>query len=151
MNINKIYPLASRGVAALLFLIGLIVTVLIYSAGKESFESRVQLGIDVAIYSVVLIIVVFAIFMIRGVILNPRTLIKSGLSLGVIIILFFVFYQMSSDYVTLEGKSVEYVAMVKTIPSSTLKMIEAGISTMFLLLGLSLAALLGTEIWKIFK
>jgi hypothetical protein len=51
----------------------------------------------------------------------------------------------------LEGKSVDMVAMVKSIPSTTLKMIDGALTTVYILIGLSLAAIVGTEVWKIFK
>jgi hypothetical protein len=43
------------------------------------------------------------------------------------------------------------VAMVKSIPSSTIKAVDAGLNTLYTLVVLSVVAIIGTEIWKIFK
>ncbi|MBE2247635.1 MAG: hypothetical protein IAE67_10290 [Candidatus Competibacteraceae bacterium] len=151
MNISKIYGIAGKAIAALFILLGLFNAILIYTAGKSSFDDRVAAGLNIAIYGFLLILALIFIFMLRGVVLNPRSIIKSAISLAVIAIIFFIFYQMATDHITLEGKSIEMVAMVKSIPSSTIKIVEAGLSTLFTLVGLAFAAIIGTEIWKLFK
>ncbi len=151
MNLFKLSNIGGKVVAGILVLLGLISSVMIYSADEKTLGDQVDFGLSLAYIGTYLILGLILLFVIRGILLNPKSIIKSAISVGIIVILFFIFYQMASDHVTLEGKSLEMVAMVKSIPSSTIKMIDAGLSTLYTLVLLSIVAIVGTEIWKIFK
>lgn len=151
MNLFKISNIGGKVIAGLLVLLGLISSAMIYTADDKMLGSQVEFGLSLAYIGTYLILGLILAFVIRGILLNPKSIIKSAISVGIIVVLFFIFYQMGSDYVTLEGKSLEMVAMVKAIPSSTIKMIDAGLNTLYTLVVLSFIAIVGTEIWKIFK
>lgn len=151
MNLFKIANIGGKVIAGLLVLLGLISSVMIYSSDDKNLGSNVDFGLALSYLGMYLMLGLILAFVIRGILLNPKSIIKSAISVGIIVVLFFIFYQMASDYVTLEGKSLEMVAMVKAIPSSTIKMIDAGLNTLYTMVVLSLVAIVGTEIWKIFK
>lgn len=151
MNLFKLSNIGGKVIAGLLVLLGLISSVMIYSSNENSLGNQVDFGLSLAFIGTYLILGLILAFVIRGIILNPKSIIKSAISIGIIVVLFVIFYQTASDYITLEGKSIEMVAMVKAIPSSTIKIVDAGLSTLYTLIGLSLVVIVGTEIWKIFK
>ncbi|MCX7743726.1 MAG: hypothetical protein N2167_04085 [Flavobacteriales bacterium] len=151
MNLFKITNIGGKIIAGLLVLLGLISSVMIYSTDKDHLGNQVEIGLSLAYIGSGLILGLILVFIIRGIILNPKSVVKSAISVGVLVALFVVFYQMASDHVTLEGKSLEMVAMVKAIPSSTIKLVDAGLNTLYTLVILSFVAIIGTEIWKIFK
>lgn len=151
MNLFKLSNIVGKVVAGLLVLLGLISSVMIYSADKETLGNQVDFGLSLVYIGTYLILGLILLFVIRGIVLNPKSIVKSAISVAIIVILFIVFYQMADDYVTLEGKSIEMVAMVKAIPASTIKFVDAGLTTLYTLIVLSLVSIVGTEIWKIFK
>jgi uncharacterized protein YacL len=151
MNLFKLINIGGKVIAGLLVLLGLISSVMIYSSDEKALGNQVDFGLSLVYIGTYLILGLIIAFLIRGIVLNPKSIIKSAISVAIIVVLFFIFYQMASDHVTLEGKSLEMVAMVKSIPSSTIKAVDAGLNTLYILVVLSVVAIIGTEIWKIFK
>lgn len=151
MNLFKLSNIGGKIIAGLLVLLGLISSAMIYSSDKTTLSNQVDFGLSLVYIGMYLILGLILIFLIRGIVLNPKSIVKSAISVAIVVILFLVFYQMADDYVTLEGKSIEMVDMVKAIPSSTIKFIDAGLTTLYALIVLSLVSIVGTEIWKIFK
>jgi uncharacterized membrane protein YbjE (DUF340 family) len=117
----------------------------------DSLGNKVIFGLDLSYVGVGLILLIILGFIIRGLLMNPKSALMSVIAVGIVLVIFFIGYAMGNDHVTLEGKSVDMVAMVKSIPSTTLKMIDGALTTVYILIGLSLAAIVGTEVWKIFK
>jgi len=151
MNLFKLINIGGKVIAGLLVLLGLISSVMIYSSDEKTIGNQVDFGLSLVYIGTYLILGLIIAFLIRGIVLNPKSIIKSAISVAIVFVLFFIFYQMASDHVTLEGKSLEMVAMVKSIPSSTIKAVDAGLNTLYTLVVLSVVAIIGTEIWKIFK
>ena len=151
MNTFKYASLTGRIIAALLVVIGLVASVMMYASDVDSLGNKVSFGLDLSYFGVGLILLIILGFIIRGIIMNPKSALMSVIAVGIVLVIFFIGYAMGNDHVTLEGKSVDMVAMVKSIPSTTLKMIDGALTTVYILIGLSLAAIIGTEVWKFFK
>jgi hypothetical protein len=151
MNTFKYASLAGRILAALLVVIGLVASIMMYASDMDSLGNKVIFGLDLSYVGVGLILLIILGFIIRGLLMNPKSALMSVIAVGIVLVIFFIGYAMGNDHVTLEGKSVDMVAMVKSIPSTTLKMIDGALTTVYILIGLSLAAIVGTEVWKIFK
>ena len=105
-----------------------------------------MLDIGLYIFYVLLFIAVAAafIFPLINSIKEPGALIRTGIGIGLIVVLFGVSYALSGSYVS-------RVATVAGLSESTVKLISAGLIMFYITLVLAVLALLYSEISKALK
>lgn len=97
------------------------------------------------LYALLIIALAAAIiFPVFHLIKDPKALVKTGIGIGIIAVLFGVAYAMADSTVTIK-------AAAMGITESSSKLIGAGLNMFFIVLGLAALSLLYSEISKAFK
>lgn len=150
MNLFKLSRYAGIGVAVLLGFLGMLSFVMMFAQGKDS--SFIDFGLSIAIFAVgFLIPALLLVFIIRNAVQNPKSMIKAIIGVAALAIIFIIAYSMGSDELILEGRSYETVEMLKKVPKSAVKMSDAGIIMMVIMMALSIVSIVVSSVWRLFK
>ncbi|HHH53324.1 MAG TPA: hypothetical protein ENK91_06670 [Bacteroidetes bacterium] len=104
----------------------------------------------IAIYMIFIAAIVWILFGLINLVLNPKGSLKFLISLAVVVILYFVFY--STATVEQSGRLGELLSdPIYHVDANVTKHISAGLKTMLSLFGLSILALIVSEVISFFK
>src|SRR5690349_16274692 len=104
--------------------------------------------IDIGLYlnDILLIVSIAALFLLEifNLIKDPKALVKTGILIVGLLVLFFISYSVSSGAVT-----AKYTAM--GVDEGSSKLIGAGLVMLYIFLFVSIAAMVLSEVYKLFK
>lgn len=105
-------------------------------------------AVTIPVILIGLAVVALVVFGVLSVVSDPKGSLKFIISAAVVVVLFFVFYAASESETS--GK-IFTLLQTNDISESTSKFISGGIKTTVLLIGLSVVAAIGGEVYNIFK
>lgn len=161
MNAFKIGKLAATIIGVLIGGLGVILCASIYigsgvdpKTGQEYYSGAIGGALKLTIYAIVFAaILAGVIFVIKSYVSNPKTLVKTGIVLGILGIMFFMGYMMADNTIIINTDvlSVEQVENLRAIPKKAIKMSDAGLHMFYILLVTAVGTIVATEIIRRFR
>jgi hypothetical protein len=117
------------------------------------FNGAVDFYMTLTIVSVVLAGVLILVFLVKTAIQDIRRLIKPAIFTGGILAIFAFsrIFATGRESYDLTNKSIETVEFIRSVPDAAFYFADAALLTMMIVIGLAIAAVVYTEVSKMFK
>jgi|LakMenEpi03Aug12_release.lakeMendotaPanAssembly.Ray.scaffolds.fasta_scaffold23267_4 hypothetical protein len=117
------------------------------------FNGAVDFFMTLTLISIILAAALILVFLIKTAIQDIRRLYKPAIFTGGIIgiFLFSWLFATGRESYDLTNKSVETVEFIRSVPDAAFYFADAALLTMMIIIGLALAAIIYTEVSKMFK